>query len=299
MSAARLPPLNALRAFEAAGRLGSFVAAAEELHVTQPAVGRHIKALEDHLGARLFERTPRGVLLTDEGRRYHHQVHRALAEIANATHEITSRGRQRWLRVIAVPGLASRWLKHRLPDFRGLHPDIRVSIEPNPTFTEVPTERADLGIAFGEPAEFRGGTEVLVRPPIFPVCAPSLIARQGQPGKPAALLHWPLLHEDDGSWWADWFRGVGVRARPSSELAYTSADDVIELALAGSGVALTNPLLVHEDLAAGRLVRPLPAQCALEGYVLLSPPGTLAPAARLFREWLITELHQALADAAA
>ncbi len=297
MSSARLPPLNAIRAFEAAGRLGSFVAAAEELHVTQPAIGRHIKALEDRLGARLFERTPRGAVLTDEGRRYHEQVHRALAAIAEATHEFASRGRQRWLRLIAVPGFASRWLRHRLAGFRRQHPDIRVSIEPNPAFTEVPAERADLGIAFGEPAEFRGGTEVLLRPPIFPVCAPSLVERLGAPATPAALRHWPLLHEDDGGWWADWFRGVGVRARPSSEVAYSSADDVIDLALSGAGVALTNPLLVQQELASGRLLRPLPAQCMLEGYVLLSPSGTLRPEARLFREWLLGELHQAV-DAA-
>lgn len=290
MSQDRLPPLNALRAFEAAGRLGSFVAAAQALHVTQPAIGRHIKALEDWLGARLFERTPRGIVLTDEGRRYHEQVHAALEAIAEATQAFSSRGRQRWLRLLVVPGLAARWLRQRLAGFRHRHPDIRVAVEPNASFTEVAAARADLGIAFGEPQDFGGEAELLVRPPIFPVCAPSLLARLGPPASAAALRQWPLLHEDDGSWWADWFRGVGVRARPVSEVAYTSADEVLHLALAGEGLALTNPLLVEQELASARLVRPLPAQCMLGGYVLLSPPGALPAPARLFREWLIGEL---------
>ncbi|MEJ5999413.1 LysR substrate-binding domain-containing protein [Paucibacter soli] len=287
----RLPPLNAVRAFEAAGRLGSFVAAAEELHVTQPAIGRHIKALEDRLRLRLFERTPRGVVLTDEGRRYHEQIHAALASIAEATQEITARGQQRWLRLLVVPGLASRWLRQRLPAFCAAHPGIRVVIESNPSFVDVPPESADLGIAFGEPEEFQASAEMLLRPAIFPVCSPELLARFGPPASARALLDWPLLHENDGGWWAHWLhKCFGLRVRPSAELAYTSAGDVLDLALAGKGVALSNHLLVAADLAAGRLVRPLPQSCQLEGYVLLKPSRPLSPEARLFRAWFLGEL---------
>lgn len=290
MPAHRLPSLNAVRAFEAAARLGSYVAAAQELCVTQPAIGRHVKALEERLKTQLFLRTPRGVLLTDEGRRYFEQVSMALAQIADATYELESRAQQRWLRLLVVPGFAGRWLRHQLPEFRALHPELRIALEANASFTEVAPERADLGIAFGEPQEFQGASEVLLRPLIFPVCSPGFLQQQGSLLCVADLLQHTLLHEDDGSWWGQWLRVQGLPTRPSSEMSYGSADQVLELALAGAGIALSNQLLVAEELASGRLVRPLPQQSSLEAYLLLTPSGVLTPHARAFRLWLLNKL---------
>lgn len=290
MAVHRLPPLNAVRAFEAAARLGSYVAAAQELHVTQPAIGRHVKALEERLQTQLFQRTPRGVVLTEDGWRYFEQVSAALTQIAEASYELTSRAQQRWLRLLVVPGFAGRWLRHHLAEFRALHPGIRIALEPNPSFREVTAERADLGIAFGEIEAFSGPREVLVQPPIFPVCSPAFLAEQGALAGVGDLLRLPLLHEDDGYWWGAWLQSQGLRARLSSEMSYVSADQVIDLALAGAGVALTNGLLVEEELASGRLVRPLANQAVLEGYLLLSPAGGLKPEAKLFRQWLFAKL---------
>ncbi|SIR85260.1 transcriptional regulator, LysR family [Aquipseudomonas alcaligenes] len=290
MVAHRLPPLNAVRAFEAAARLGSYVAAAQELHVTQPAIGRHVKALEERLQTQLFQRTPRGVVLTEDGWRYFEQVSAALTQIAEASYELTSRAQQRWLRLLVVPGFAGRWLHHHLAEFRALHPGIRIALEPNPSFREVTAERADLGIAFGEGEEFSGPREVLVQPPIFPVCSPAFLLEHGPLTGVEDLLRLPLLHEDDGYWWGAWLQSQGLRARLSSEMSYVSADQVIDLALAGAGVALTNGLLVEEELASGRLVRPLANQAVLEGYLLLSPAGGLKPEAKLFRQWLFAKL---------
>lgn len=290
MVAHRLPPLNAVRAFEAAARLGSYVAAAQELHVTQPAIGRHVKALEERLQTQLFQRTPRGVVLTEDGWRYFEQVSAALTQIAEASYELTSRAQQRWLRLLVVPGFAGRWLRHHLAEFRTLHPGIRIALEPNPSFREVTAERADLGIAFGEGEEFSGPREVLVQPPIFPVCSPAFLLEHGPLTGVEDLLRLPLLHEDDGYWWGAWLQSQGLRARLSSEMSYVSADQVIDLALAGAGVALTNGLLVEEELASGRLVRPLANQAVLEGYLLLSPAGGLKPEAKLFRQWLFAKL---------
>lgn len=290
MAVHRLPPLNAVRAFEAAARLGSYVAAAQELHVTQPAIGRHVKALEERLQTQLFQRTPRGVVLTEDGWRYFEQVSAALTQIAEATYELTSRAQQRWLRLLVVPGFAGRWLRHHLAEFRALHPGIRIALEPNPSFREVTSERADLGIAFGEGDEFSGPREVLVQPPIFPVCSPAFLLEHGPLTGVEDLLRLPLLHEDDGYWWGAWLQSQGLRARLSSEMSYVSADQVIDLALAGAGVALTNGLLVEEELASGRLVRPLANQAVLEGYLLLSPAGGLKPEAKLFRQWLFAKL---------
>jgi len=290
MAVHRLPPLNAVRAFEAAARLGSYVAAAQELHVTQPAIGRHVKALEERLQTQLFQRTPRGVVLTEDGWRYFEQVSAALTQIAEASYELTSRAQQRWLRLLVVPGFAGRWLRHHLAEFRALHPGIRIALEPNPSFREVTAERADLGIAFGEGEEFSCPREVLVQPPIFPVCSPAFLLEHGPLTRVEDLLRLPLLHEDDGYWWGAWLQSQGLRARLSSEMSYVSADQVIDLALAGAGVALTNGLLVEEELASGRLVRPLANQAVLEGYLLLSPPGGLKPEAKLFRQWLFAKL---------
>lgn len=290
MAVQRLPPLNAVRAFEAAARLGSYVAAAQELHVTQPAIGRHVKALEERLQTQLFQRTPRGVVLTEDGWRYFEQVSAALTQIAEASYELTSRAQQRWLRLLVVPGFAGRWLRHHLAEFRALHPGIRIALEPNPSFREVTAERADLGIAFGEGEEFSGPREVLVQPPIFPVCSPAFLLEHGPLTGVEDLLRLPLLHEDDGYWWGAWLQSQGLRARLSSEMSYVSADQVIDLALAGAGVALTNGLLVEEELASGRLVRPLANQAVLEGYLLLSPAGGLKPEAKLFRQWLFAKL---------
>ncbi|OYT97357.1 MAG: LysR family transcriptional regulator [Pseudomonas sp. PGPPP3] len=293
MPALRLPSLNAVRAFEAAARLGSYVAAAAELCVTQPAIGRHVKALEERLQTALFLRTPRGVLLTDEGRRYFEQVSAALAQIAAATYELESRAQERWLRLIVVPGFAGRWLRHHLAEFRALHPGVRIALEPNPSFTALSAERADLGIAFGEPEEFQSPAEVLLRPAIFPVCSPQFLQQHGPLHSVADLLRQVLLHEDDGTWWDTWLQAQGVRARTSSEMSYVSADQVIELALDSAGIALTNQWLVADELASGRLVRPLPQQSVHEAYVLLTPGTVLTPQAQAFRHWLLGKLQNA------
>ena len=106
----------------------------------------------------------------------------------------------------------------------------------------------------------------------------------------AELRKAPLLHEDDGSWWGQWFQACGVRAKAQADLACDSADQVIAMALAGEGVALCNDYLVHEELAQGRLVRPVEAQCTLQAYVLVAPPGPSSAIARAFAAWLKQQL---------
>lgn len=291
MTRKTLPPLNAVRAFESAARLGSFVAAAQELHVTQPAIGRHVKALEDNLGTQLFERTPRGVLLTVKGHRYFDQVSAALQSIAEASVDLRTSGRKPTLRLVVVPGLASRWLRPRLGAFRKLHPEIRISVELNASFTDPRQHKADIGIGYGIAPDYVGVVRELARPAIFPVCSPDFLAACAPAIKrPADLVLQPLLHEDDGSWWGDWLRACGVRAKPNADLAYDSADQVLALALAGEGVALSNALLAADELADGRLVRPVPQECALEPYVLVRPDVAAGPSVRAFEQWLVAEL---------
>ncbi|MDT8990527.1 LysR substrate-binding domain-containing protein [Curvibacter sp. APW13] len=287
MTRRTLPPLNAVRAFEVAARLGSFVAASQELHVTQPAIGRHVKALEDNLGTSLFERTPRGVVLTTAGQHYFEQVSAALQAIAEASVDLRTRARKPSLRLVVVPGFASRWLRPRLAAFRQLHPGVRISVEFNAGFGDPAEHRADLGIGYGEPEEYSGTVETLVRPAIFPVCSPAFLAGLEKPLRHASELpRLPLLHEDDGTWWGQWLKACGVRAKAHAELTYDSADQVIAEAVAGEGVALCNEYLVAQELRDGRLVRPLPDAPALQAYVLVFPPATASPITRSFTHWL-------------
>lgn len=295
MTSFRTPPLNAIRAFESAARLGSFVAAAMELHVTQPAVGRHIRLLEDRLKVPLFERTPRGVVLTATGRTYFDQVHVALEMIDRASIEVAARGRQK-LHMLVAPGFASRWLLERLPEFRAMYPEINIALEANASFTSLASSNADLGIAFGERASFGTASESLVRPPIFPVCAPSLLVGRKAPEHACDLLDLPLLHEDDGGWWSSWFHRVGVEAKPVAKISYESSENVMQLAIAGQGVALTNSFLLADELSKGRLVRPVSDTCVLEGYVLLAPAKGLTANARCFKNWVIAAAAEHVAS---
>ncbi|MDZ7813350.1 MAG: LysR substrate-binding domain-containing protein [Ideonella sp.] len=282
---ARLPPLNALRAFEAAGRLGSLVAAARELHVTHPAVGRHIKLLEERLGVALLERRARGVELTPQGRRYHAQVSEAFGLLSAATDELCSDTQADWLRLVVTPGLAMRWLQPRLPAFRQQHPALKVSLDPQPWQSQCPQD-ADLALMYGELSDFDSPAEVLLCPAIFPVCSPALLAQHGPPQRTSDWLSWPLLHEDEGLWWSDWLRRCGLRRRIHSEVAYGSAETVLQLALQGQGVCLSNSLLVQEELASGRLVRPVATAHVMQAYAVLQRPAAASPSAQAFLAWL-------------
>ena len=287
MTRKTLPPLNALRAFESAARLGSFVAAAQELHVTQPAIGRHVKALEDNLGTQLFERTPRGVLLTSVGLQYYEQISAALQAIAEASADLRATSRRPTLRLVTVPGFGSRWLRPRLTAFRQLHPGVRISVEFNAGFEDPALHKADFGIGYGDSVDFVGVVRTLVCPDIFPVCSPQFLAQLDRPLRtPADLLKVPLLHEDDGTWWGQWLKACGVRAKAHADMTYDSADQVIALAIAGEGVALCNAYLVQDELEQGRLVRPLDQACGLQAYVLVIPPGPCSTIARAFEAWL-------------
>lgn len=297
MTRKTLPPLNALRAFESAARLGSFVAAAAELYVTQPAIGRHVKALEDNLGTQLFERTPRGVVLTSVGLQYYEQISVALQAIAEASADLRASARKPTLRLVTVPGFGSRWLRPRLAAFRQRHLGVRISVEFNAGFADPALHRADFGIGYGDPGDFTGVVRALVRPDIFPVSSPQLLAQLPKPLRtPADLLKVPLLHEDDGTWWGQWFKACGVRAKAQADMACDSADQVIAMAVAGEGVALCNAYLVHDELARGHLVRPIDHACGLQAYVLVAPTGPSSAIARAFEAWLREALY---ADSAA
>jgi len=288
----RLPPLNAVRAFDAAARLGSYVEASKALHVTQPAIGRHVKLLEDWLGIQLFERTSRGVNLTVAGEKYHRKIAAALQLIIEAGKEAQPKDPERWLRIMVVPGFAKRWLMPRIEAMRHLRPGLKFAIEPNSSFTEVDGKSADLGIVYGLDGQYVDSRETLICPRVFPICTPGYLASIGPIESPADLVKHNLIHVDDGEWWNLWFSAHGLNFHLNSDMLYVNNDHALSVAESGQGIALANEVLVRDELDAGRLVLAVDAQVKLESYRVLTPTAELSADVAWFIQWLQTELEQ-------
>lgn len=287
----RLPPLNAVRAFDAAARLGSYVEASKALHVTQPAIGRHVRLLEDWLGVQLFERTSRGVNLTAAGEKYHRKIAEALQLMVEAGKEIQPGTAERWLRIMVVPGFAKRWLTPRLEALRHLRPGLKFAVEPNSTFTEVDARTTDLGIAYGLDGQYAGSRATLICPRVFPICTPQYLASIAPVLRPADLVRHELIHFDDGEWWNMWFAANDLDIQLTPDLIYVNNDHALSVAESGQGIALANEVLVREELRSGRLVRVLEDQVKLESYRVLTPTAELSADVQWFIQWLRTELE--------
>ncbi|MCX7080472.1 MAG: LysR substrate-binding domain-containing protein [Pseudomonas sp.] len=293
----RLPPLNAVRAFDAAARLGSYVEASKALHVTQPAIGRHVKLLEEWLGVQLFERTSRGVVLTIAGQKYHHKISAALQLIVSAGQELQPKDSERWLRIMVVPGFAKRWLTPRLEAMRHLRPGLKFAIEPNSTFTEVDGKSADLGIVYGLDGQYADSRATLICPRVFPICTPGYLASIEPIHSPVDLVKHNLIHFDDGEWWNMWFAANGLDIHLNSDVLYVNNDHALSVAESGQGIALANEVLVRDELEAGTLVRAVEAQVKLESYRVLTPSAALSADVEWFIQWLATSLEQEFPEA--
>ncbi|MET7245482.1 transcriptional regulator GcvA [Methylobacterium sp. EM32] len=249
-----LPPLNALRAFEAAARLGSFKAAADELGVTHGAVSQQVRGLEEWLRASLFERHNRRVVLTPAARAYLAEIGPALDRIAAATaqygHEAGA-----VLRINAPSTFALRWLVPRLAQFRARHPAIRVRLETSNQPLEALADPGDVTIR-GGPDTFYGLTaRVFLSEERLPVCSPGLRDRVAL-REPADLRHHTLLHSASlPRLWDDWLAAAGIPGlEPEAALTLDHFYLTLQAALDGVGVAMGPTALIADDLARGRLV---------------------------------------------
>jgi LysR family glycine cleavage system transcriptional activator len=289
--ARRLPSLNALKAFEAAARHESFSDAAAELFVTHAAISRHIRDLEEWLGTELFVRTGRGVTLTEAGRNFGSRLTSLFDQIADATREAAAVGDARLLRVSVEPALASRWLVPRLGRFRVLHPDIELAIDATAKLVNFRAGEADIGMRYG-----RGGWEDVDAVKLadsfsFPVCAPSLVEKEGKM-KPADLGRFTLLHEERKQWWEDWLRAAGVVSGVDWRGPVFQAHLAIEAAEAGQGFALGDQILCMDSILEGWLIRPFNIDIRDYGsYWIVRAKGSRESApARAFREWVMAEM---------
>lgn len=291
----RLPPLNALRAFEAAARHLSFTLAAKELHVTPAAISHQVKALEEYLGLPLFRRLTRALLLTDEGQAYLPGVRRAFDHLYDSTEQLLAKGVGGLLTVSVLPSFAARWLVARLGRFRELHPDIDVRVAPSAETVDFTRDDVDLGIRYGN-GEYPGlRCDRLMTEDIFPVCSPSLLKGPHPLTQLENLEHHTLLHDDSYGDWRTWLLAAGVTdINPARGPIFADSSLLIQAAVAGQGIALARGVLARDALTAGRLVRPFDLSLPTEyAYYIVCPESRAdRPKIVAFREWLLAETRR-------
>jgi LysR family glycine cleavage system transcriptional activator len=287
-----LPPLHALRAFEAVGRLLSFRRAGEELLITQSAVSHHIQTLELTLGVPLFDRKGRSVALTAAGERYLDNVSRAFALVAEGTREIGSHAARQILRVSLLPSFAANWLVSRLDGFRDAHPQVELVLDPTLNWANLSGGEADIAIRYGI-GEWPGlRCELLAAERLMPVLSPDLAARRPLT-KPADILGHTLLVSHRPTEWEAWVRHAGLDIAAARRLQLTDYNIVLQAALASQGVAMGRSLLVADHLRRGALVTPLPEVATSPGlgyWAVLPGRSKANPAATRFVDWLRREI---------
>ncbi len=296
----RLPPLNAVRAFEAAARHLSFTRAADELNVTQAAISHQVKALEERLGVRLFRRLNRALELTRAGETYLPRVTAALDALAEATDAIRAAEDGRQLTVSVLPSFAAKWLMPRLRSLWRSHPDLDVKIVASDALADFDVDGTDVAIRYGSGQGAGLRADLLFHEELFPVCSPALLDGPIPLACPADLCRHTLLHELMEVDWMTWLKAAGVTGVPVRRgPVFSHSSMVLDAAASGLGVALGRSALVNDDLTAGRLVRPfalsVPARAA---YFLMCPEESSSlPKVATFRAWLLKEARGEMAAA--
>ncbi len=295
MADAGLPPLVALRAFEATARHLSATKAAAELHVTLGAVSHQLRALEAFLGADLFVRGHRQLSLTPRGARYFDAVSAAFERLRVATRAMQQPGRPARIQVRAYTTFALRWLIPRLSDFYARQRSVELSLSVSHDPVDFNRDDLDFAIRLGVPGDWPGAkVERLLPNRMAPVCSPALLAAGAPVHKPADLRRHVLLQctaRERRQDWADWFATQGVSTvRAKSQLHFESSALAYQAAIEGHGLAMAQLALVRQDIEAGRLVCPL-AEVLDRGaytYYLIHPVlGQLDGPREAFRSWLM------------
>jgi LysR family transcriptional regulator, glycine cleavage system transcriptional activator len=287
----RLPPLNALKAFEAAARSESFTRAAEELSVTQGAVSHQVKALEATLGIKLFNREHQQLVITEAGRDYLAVIRDALDRIAVGTERLVQRQSSGVLTISTSPDFAAKWLVHRLGRFASSHPGIDLRISATAHHVDFAREDVDLAVRHGD-GRWPGLDVVrLCSEQLFPVCSPKVVAGRNRITTASDLLKFTILRLDDGKTWARWFEAAGVTDPVVHGPILNHASMLIDAAVDGQGVALARTTLAAWDIINGRLIRPIDVSLRMSNtYWIVCPKVTSSvPKIATFRNWLLAE----------
>ena len=296
-----LPSLDLLRGFEAAARNLSFTRAAEELFVTQSAVSRQVKTIEDHLGVALFARRHRALLLTEAGHELYRATAQALRQLTDAAARIRERAGGRTLTVTATIGFASLWLIPRLADFRSECPDIDIRISANNKMLELEREGLEVAVRYCTPKAAPEGAVKLFGEVVLPVCSPKLVTRSAPLAAPGDLRHHVLLHYErpDGAtpWlsWTVWLETMQLPGlKPAGSLRFSQYDQTIQAAIDGQGVALGTSPLVRQLIRQGRLIAPLEKkfESSRAYYLVISAKAAGRPEVSEFAAWLLRQAKQ-------
>jgi len=295
----RIPSTQALRALESFARHGTVWRAAEELHLTRSAVSHQLRLLERELGFDLLERVGKGVALTARGRRYAHDVHKALTMIGDAGAQNRGGGIGGSFRVSCTPGFASLWLCTHIAEFQEMYQDVSLSIVTPRRLDDVSNPDVDAFIAFGDGNWPNCGVELLCDVLFTPLCSPSLLNRLGGFSKPADVLRANLLHLNDVDDWSRWLSLTKVEtADPSGGIFFSDMNLVFSAAIAGQGIAMGDSLTGQTALSEGRLVRPfdIAVPAARSYYLVVDLAKSDHAVLFAFRDWLRSSLADAAAD---
>ena len=296
------PPLNALRAFEAAARHLSLTKAAVELNVTPGALSHQIRGLEDNLGVKLFDRGVRSIALTAAGKALHPGLHAGFLHIRDAVASLKTSGDTRVLVISTPPGFTSKWLAPRLYRFSIAYPEIDVRVSSslnNANFTTDGVDAAVRNLPVDAPHDEALEVEKLIDLSLVPACSPALVEKHGPLRSPDMLKRVPLIHDDSLSGralmpnWAHWFAAAGVRdADVSRGLRFNSADHALDATVEGAGMLLAHDVLAYDDLRTGRLVMPFDLTLPSGRYYSFVCPKKRNDSenVRAFRVWLSQEV---------
>jgi LysR family glycine cleavage system transcriptional activator len=301
----RLPPLTALRAFDAVARKLSFARAAEELHVTKAAVAQQVRALEQEVGAPLVERSGRGLALTEAGAAGAPGLEEGFAILARAARAMREAKGRRFLVINSSPSFAATWLVGRIGKFKSRHPEIDVLLDANPTEDTLDSSTTDALIRWGA-GDFPGlATTLLFKEDVFPVCSPDIISSETPLRSPEDLVGRTLLHLEWSpaypSWptWSDWLKAAGAGTVEAGHgVWFNNMAMAIRAAVQGQGVALSSFAIAADELAAGRLVAPFSTSVSTPFgyYFLCRPEDAQMPRIKALLDFLVEEAALSAAE---
>lgn len=290
--ARRLPPLNSMKCFEAAGRLLSFTDAAKELNVTQAAVSHQIKVIEEFLEVSLFIRYPRRIVLTEQGKALLPNITDAFDKLSIAIRAVSKEQTTNIVNVRLAPSFAAKWLSPRLKNFWIKHPEININLFHASPPVDFDREEVDIAVTYGKGKWTNVISEELLSLDFFPVCSPAFM----QNDKPLTdinnLRYYTFLHDANYECWTEWLVLAGMNDIASNK--GTIIDDtnvLIQAAIDGQGVALGSTVFVEDHLKSGKLVSPCDITLHDDfAYHVVSTEKRLSnPAVRAFKDWLLGE----------
>jgi len=286
----KMPPLNALRAFEAAGRHLNLMRAADELCVTHGAISKQVKLLEESLDVKLAIRTHRGLNLTSEGQALQEQLSIAFDGIAGAVRNV-KRGEIRGaVHVVCMPAFATHWLIPNIASFYARYKDISMTIAPPDGDDPFRDPKVDIAILFGRPQWPNKKAQLLKQMEFFPVCSPVLLSGPKKIRRSSDLKRHVLLDDPEETHWQDWFALVGSEnPRNIQRMHFSDFNHTIAAARAGLGVAMGDNVTLAADLLSGSLVRPLEGVLSPESkayYIITPTEDGLSGPAQVFIDWL-------------